>query len=419
MLKILISAFACAPNSGGEGQISWDLVTSLAVHHEIWVITQAHYESEIRAFTQKQPIRNLHFVFYDIPGLKSLVSRFYSSYLLRPYLSNIYYYLWQLAIYPVVKALHNREHFDLTQHISYTRYWMPSLLALLPTPFIWGTVGGADVTPPSLKNTFSMRGQFFETVRESMLHLAEFDPLVHLTARRSALALAITPATKARLRGLGVRTIVQAFDSGIEVDDKIPPAGDWPTEDNAPLRLLSVGRLIHWKGQHLSLQAFAQCFDLPMEYWLFGEGAERRRLEDLCRALNIQDRVRFFGFVPREQVLQARYRSQIFVHASLHETGGWSVLEAMAAGLPVICLDLGGPSVSVSDLTGIKVPTHSPQQVIDDLAIAMRTLALDPSLRKQMGTAGRERVREHFSLETKTNQMLNLYADICYPQDRL
>ena len=75
--------------------------------------------------------------------------------------------------------------------------------------------------------------------------------------------------------------------------------------------------------------------------------------------------------------------------------------EAMAVGLPVICLDVGGPALQVTEETGIKVPATSPEQVIRDLAAAMSQLARDPLARERLGKSGRKRVRESLTWEGK------------------
>jgi glycosyltransferase involved in cell wall biosynthesis len=84
----------------------------------------------------------------------------------------------------------------------------------------------------------------------------------------------------------------------------------------------------------------------------------------------------------------------------------------MAAGRAVICLDLGGPALQVTEKTGVKVPAISPEQAVQDLAVAMERLASDPGLRARMAQAGRERVREQFNWETKGNRLAALYDEI-------
>ena len=77
--------------------------------------------------------------------------------------------------------------------------------------------------------------------------------------------------------------------------------------------------------------------------------------------------------------------------SSFRDSGGFVVLEAMAAGLPVVCLRLGGPALTVTDETGIRVAAESPHQVVRDLAQAFEWLAKNPDDRHQMGEAGYNR----------------------------
>ena len=101
--------------------------------------------------------------------------------------------------------------------------------------------------------------------------------------------------------------------------------------------------------------------------------------------------------------------AHVLVHPSLHDSGGWVCVEAMAARKPVICLDLGGPAVQVTEETGIKVAARTPEQVIADLGAAMKRFADDPGLRTSMGLAARKRVEEHFSWHRRTGQIEELY----------
>jgi glycosyltransferase involved in cell wall biosynthesis len=84
-------------------------------------------------------------------------------------------------------------------------------------------------------------------------------------------------------------------------------------------------------------------------------------------------------------------------------------LEAMAAGLPVIGLDIGGTASQVSPSTGIKVPAVSPQQLVDDLMLAMCQLAEDHDLRRRMGDAAQKYICNEFSWEAKAQSISALY----------
>jgi glycosyltransferase involved in cell wall biosynthesis len=126
----------------------------------------------------------------------------------------------------------------------------------------------------------------------------------------------------------------------------------------------------------------------------------------------VEAQVRFFGALPRPDTLKVIGACHVLVHPSLHDSGGWVCLEAMSAGRPVICLDLGGPAEQVTELTGIKVVARHPHQAIEDLARAITELASNAELRAGMGDAGRTRVREAYLWERKGERLDALYASV-------
>ncbi len=180
-------------------------------------------------------------------------------------------------------------------------------------------------------------------------------------------------------------------------------------------RIVSIGRLLHLKGFHFVLKAFARVqHALPAgEYWVIGDGPERSRLERLARELDVIERVTFCGWLPRSQVLEKLAECDALVHPSLHDSGGWVCVEAMAVGRPVICLDLGGPALQVTEEAGFKVPAISPEQVVNDLAETICRLAQDPALRKRMGEAGQKRVAEYFDWDRKGERISKVYEKVC------
>jgi glycosyltransferase involved in cell wall biosynthesis len=135
-------------------------------------------------------------------------------------------------------------------------------------------------------------------------------------------------------------------------------------------------------------------------------------LQKLVQNLGLASKVRFWGIIPRSEVLGKLTDCNVLVHPSLHDSGGWVCLEAMAAGRPVVCLDLGGPALQVTEDTGIKVPATSPEQAVSDLAAAFYKLASSPELRARLSLGARERVEEHFDWDKKGLFMAKLYQSL-------
>ena len=216
-----------------------------------------------------------------------------------------YYVLWQLAAYFAVRKLHRRIGLDLLHHVTFGNYWMPSFLPLLPVAFIWGPVGGAESTPRTFWDSFSLRGKLYELLRDLVRTLSDLNPLVRLSARRALVVLSKSEETKRRLEALGCRRAVVCSEVGLPADE-ICRLNAVPIRNDNTFRLISIGRLIHWKGFELGLRAFADFHrQFPAShYWIIGDGPERRRLERLAGKLGVAESVQFFGNLPRAQVLE-------------------------------------------------------------------------------------------------------------------
>lgn len=174
---------------------------------------------------------------------------------------------------------------------------------------------------------------------------------------------------------------------------------------------MSAGRLLFLKGFHLGLEAFARAASDDWEYIIIGSGPEEPRLRALGARLGVADRVHFTGWLPRAEVLRLFASADVFCFPSFHDSVGYAVLEAMAARLPVVCLDRSGPALVVDERVGVKVAAHSPRQVVADLAAALRTLAEDPERRRRMGEEARRRVLEEHTWEVRAREIVALYRE--------
>jgi glycosyltransferase involved in cell wall biosynthesis len=400
-LKILVSAYACRPGAGSEMGMAWACAQALSSRHEVWVITRQIHRPYIERELKRNPNPNLHFLFFELPDWTRTFKREG-----KPTL--VYYYLWQLFAPSFVRREAGHIAFDVAHHVTFAKYWAPSLLAFLKIPYVWGPVGGGESAPASFWKDFGLRGLVYETMRSAMRWFFDHDPVVRLTARRSAVALGTTEETSARLRAIGARDVRTCHAIALAEGD-LANLNDAPRRDGAGCRFISIGRLLHWKGFHLGVEAFARADIDGGAFWIVGDGPERRRIQALAERLDIAEKVRFFGTLPQDETHARLGEVDVLVHPSLHESGGMVGLEAMAAGKPVICLDLGGPALQVTDDVGIRVPAAHRDTAIDGLAAAMKRLAGDRALCEAMGDAGRRRVS---SREYRWDRKLEIYEGI-------
>lgn len=404
-MKVLLSAYACEAGRGSEPGVGWNVAWELAKYHEVWVLTRPDDgRPAIEAFLAENPNPNLHFVYFTLP----VIGEFWK---LGSIAFVLHYYLWQVQAYFVARKLHQHIGFDVAHHVTFVRYSTPSFISLLPIPFVWGTVGGGEMAPAPFWKDFSGRAKVYEILRLLAHRVGELDPFTRITAQRSRVVRVTTEDTAKRLRLLGAKQAEIVPETSLPTEE-IEQLGQCPMPDSAKLHFISMGRLLHWKGFYLGIRAFAAANISDAEYWILGDGPEMQNFRQLAQDLDVGDRVKFFGNLPRAQTLERLAECHVVVHPSLHDSGGWVCLEGMAAGRPVLCLDLGGPGVQITPETGIKVPAHTPEQAAEGLAKAMNQLACDLDLRLRMGLSGRRLVQEYFNWQAKGREISSLYEKI-------
>jgi glycosyltransferase involved in cell wall biosynthesis len=405
-LKILISAYACRPDKGSEPGVGWNMAREISTQHEVWVLTRINNRESIEAELEKNPAPNLHVIYSDIPGFLAYIKQ-------ERWEIHIHYYLWQLQAHTIACKLHQDIKFDVAHHVTYGRYCDPSFLAFMKIPFVWGPVGGAESAPKAFWVDFGIKGQIYESMRVISRWMGENNPLTHVNVKHCAVAIASTQETADHLKMMGVENIKMIpGQTGITEQELLQFQNLTNTAQDRPVRFLSLGRLLHWKGFHLGLKAFVQAQLPECEYWVIGDGPERKRLENYAKQSSSNSQIKFLGNIPRSEALSALGECDVLVHPSLHDFSPTVCLEAMAAGRPVVCLNIGGPAGQITQETGIKVSANTPAQTINEISESMRRLATNPELRIQMGKAGQQRISEHFRWECKREFISQIYKDI-------
>ena len=408
-LKVLMSAYACEPNKGSEPGVGWNWALQMSRWHDVWVLTRANNRPTIESVSLADTEGRIHWVYFDLPGWASFWKKGTRG-------IQAYYCLWQVAARRAGARLHREIGFDLFHHVTFGKYWVPSHLSLLRVRSILGPLGGGESTPAALTGTFSRQGRWFERRRNLVRELAGHNPVLRASLRRASLVAATTEESRQTIEALGASRVVVEAQCGVN-DEELDAFARFPCRTESPFRLVSIGRLLHWKGFHLGLQAFARFNRLSpdSQYWVVSSGPEAGALKQLAADLGIAHRVTFWGRLPElTDVYGKLAEADVLVHPALHEAFGNVCLEALAAGRPVICLDAGGPSLQVTDQCGFKAPVVSLEQTLTRMAEAMTRLYRNPDLRFRMGAAARERARTHFHWAQKAERMNALYeAAMC------
>lgn len=187
--------------------------------------------------------------------------------------------------------------------------------------------------------------------------------------------------------------------------------------EEATFRILSVGRLIRWKGHRYLIEAIAlyqKQNRRPVELTIVGEGDERNHLTQLVEDLGLQGQVEFKGLMSHEDVARQMAEHDLFIQPSIVdpdtrqcESFGMTVLEAIASGLPVIVTETGGmPELlgGASDWAKV-VPPADPTALME--AIDAFMMATAKGWNNHQYATGRV---DNYSQERQVSRLLDLYA---------
>lgn len=181
-----------------------------------------------------------------------------------------------------------------------------------------------------------------------------------------------------------------------------------PDMREAWFNLLIAGRLDRVKGHHLAIEAVAaEELSADVHLHIVGVGPREPELQALAESLGVSDRVHMLGF--RRNVYDYIAYSNALLMPSLHEGLPYTLLEAMALGIPVIASRVGGLAEVIQDnATGLLVPPHD----VAALAAAIQQLHRDDALRARLGKAARQAQRTRYSLEAMTCGYVQVYRSL-------
>ncbi len=268
-----------------------------------------------------------------------------------------------------------------------------------PTPHQYGAIARLAAGVPVLVHTKHGRNEALSPKSRRYERLAGrlTDAVVPVSIDAANVAQSLEGVPAHRIR---------VIHNGVDVADIAPRLSAQPG-----WRVVHVARLNIVKDQATLLRAARLVLDREPRFRLdlVGDGEMRPELERLAAELCLGDAVRFHGF--HDDVRPFLAAADLFVLSSLSEGIAITLLEAMAAGLPVVATDVGGNSeVVVHDETGLLVPVGNPAALADGL---LRMLG-DPAAAGRMGRAGRERVATNFALKTTIDEYESLYLELLH-----
>jgi glycosyltransferase involved in cell wall biosynthesis len=363
-MKILLSAFAFSPLLGSECGVGWHWALSMAKHHDVTVLTHEWFRNDVEAELARHPVPRLRAVYFHVEPFWTTFKRHHLD-------SQVYNTYWQIRVLRFAKALQAREHFELIHHLTLGSIRYPCWLGFAGVKYVVGPLGGGERAPAHLYKGTPWRGRLREAVRDLVLYSFCVDPFAQWALGRADIIFCRTADTAGFIPGRMKSKVVVAHEIGAPTPCPRPE----PLSIKPRTTFLFAGRLLPLKGLHLAVAALADAVKQGADvgFHVVGDGEMLACLKEQALALGVADRIEFTARVPQVQLMAMYHDADAFLFPSLHDSGGTVVLESLSRGLPVICLDLGGPQYFLHPGCGTVVSTQGASQweLVSRLTVAI------------------------------------------------
>ena len=313
------------------------MVVAAASIGRCWVITRQNNVAAVEEALDRDSLPNdVTLIGLDGPSWSLAVKRSLG-------LHRLYYVYWQRLVKKRAQELIAEVGgFEVVHHATMSPFWQPIGVASVEGGLVVGPLGGGTSTPRPLLRTMSLIPLLHEGARFVANRI--FGLLRRRNLRAAEVVISQNPEmTRVLVRWLSVdaRRIITHPNASD------PPLNFSAVESVRQPVALFVGKLVEYKGVLLALEAFKHISYPGSRLIYVGEGPARARIERRARELGIQDRIEFRGHLPRDEVLRLMSEVSCLLFPSFHDEASFVIAEALSLGLPVVCLDHGGPGAVV------------------------------------------------------------------------
>ena len=409
-LKILVSAYACAPNKGSEPGMGWNFVMGLSNFHELHVIVEKRkWEQPILEYLKVYPElkANISFYFIDKKRNKRLRKIWPPSYYW-------FYKKWQKEAYKLACQLDQKEKFDLIHQLNMVGYREPGYLWKINKPFVWGPIGGLENSPWQFLLSLGLKGFLFYAAR-NVINLWQRNFLTRpklAVKRKNSAVIAATPDNRFLIKKLWGKDSTIISEVGQELNKF--------TKIN--IREKSEALKIIWSGQHTAgknLQLLLKALkyvNFNFQLHVLGQGGMTDIWKILANRLGIQKQIIWHGWLEKSNALKVLSNGHVFCITSIKDLTSTVSLEALSFGLPIICLDHCGFSHVVNDSCGIKINVSTPNKAANDFTVALDKIYADENLRQSFSEGAFLKAKD-FSWESKISRLNTIYNELLKNQE--
>lgn len=401
-LKILISAYACAPNTGSEPGVGWNFIYGLSNFHEVHVITeQKKFKKLITDFLKANPEKSEILKFYFIPKKRNKKLR-----KLWPPSYYWFYRDWQKKAYQLALELNQKENFDLIHQLTMVGYREPGYLWQINKPFVWGPIGGLENSPWKFLPSLGFKGMLFYAGRNILnWYQRNFYSRPKKAATRNKTALiSATIDNHNYIKKLWKKTSYITSEIGTKTTATASLNIRKPEE---PLSIIWSG--LHIPRKNLSLLlASLSTLKTPYKLHVLGEGEMTVKWQQLAIKHGIASNCIWHGWLEQHKALEIMGKGHVLCITSVSDLTSTITLEGLSLGLPIICLNHCGFSHVVTDNCGIAIPVDSPKKAAINFKNALEQLYTNENKRQQLSLGAIQRSKE-FNWGNKITEMNSIY----------
>ena len=399
---MLMVAYACDPQGGGEHWLGWGWAREVARHHEVVLLAPPKAGPAIEAAARECGI-----VFHAV-GLPDGFRRF--SERLGVVGMWLRKHAWQRRVLKVARRLHAAAPFDLVHQTTFHTFRIPFLCTRLGIPSVWGPVAGGESVPPGFE---SFLGPFAaaEARRARLNRWCLRGPAVRESLEASSAILVSNRTTLAFLPEACRGKCLVVAPNAVR-DEDLDPAKAGARTPAEVFEIVFAGACAPTRAMPLVFEALAGGIGRDWKMTVAGDGPALAFWKSEARRLGVGERVSFLGNIPREELGRIYDRASVLVFPALRDSGGSAILDAMTRGIPILALDWAGPGEMVDASCAVVVGTRDPRSAAAGIREGLRRLAEDPGLGPVLAANAFRRAVEKFSWRGKFEGVREIYEQL-------
>jgi glycosyltransferase involved in cell wall biosynthesis len=395
-MRVCLFAYVCDPDGTSESAVGWEMVVAASSTAHVTIMTCARgaptLEDRVAELQSTARVVRVRMGVFDRFGDSGLALRVHSM-------------LWQCRAVFVARSLHKRDAFDVSHHVTFATDWAPFAANYVGTPCVWGPVGGYVRQDLRVMKYLGFAGAARHALKRMVSAPIRRLVVRHMTSR-VRVVVAQNSEVASKLHSLGL-------DAQVRPNVSLNLSRRDASEARSNI-VGYAGHLYRFKGIALLIDAMARP---QLEDWILeiaGDGPAARWLARRAAHRGVQDRIRFIGRLSRHELFSWMRTLSVFAFPSLGDSAGWSLAEAGAIGVPIVCIDRGGPP----DVVGKRaaVPLHPVATLVERLAHSISQGGTEASQRWSRDRL-RHDVSSWYELAGRPRRLPGMLQNL-QPQDR-